>query len=87
MPLLSCDPAKGNPERLPSGSGGKFLAATGAAGGENLAATDCCHTRTEAVAMFADELARLVGPFHVSVSADKTRTATRMGAALKGLTK
>src|SRR3569623_1359047 len=45
-------------------SGGEFLAAMGAAAGQDLAATRSRHTRTEAVAALAHDFARLIGALH-----------------------
>jgi hypothetical protein len=43
------------------------LAALGAAGSQYFAATDGCHTGAEAMAAFADELARLISAFHFAL--------------------
>lgn len=45
-------------------SGRKALAAACAACGENLAAADCRHARTETVTALADQFGRLIGAFH-----------------------
>lgn len=64
--------------------GRKLLATTSTTGGDDATATNGCHARTEAVAMLADELARLIGPFHVSVSADISLSVNPMGCASEG---
>jgi len=63
-------------------SGRKLLAAASTTGGDDATATNGCHARTEAVAMLADELARLIGPFHVSVSADISLSVNPVGVRL-----
>lgn len=68
----------------PAGSGGQALAAAGPAGGENLAAADSGHARPESVAVLADELARLIGPFHVSSPAGPARAETPVGDCSQG---
>jgi hypothetical protein len=54
--------------------GRKALAALGAAARDHLDATGRAHTGTEAVPALADELARLIGPFHRSYSSRKLKT-------------
>lgn len=54
-----------------SGSGAQTLAATGAAGGENLAAAGSGETGTEAVTALAHQFAGLISPLHGFFSADR----------------
>jgi len=53
------------PQRPRGRSSRKALAAAGAARVQHLAASDRLHARAKAVAAFANELARLIGPLHV----------------------
>ena len=52
------------PGPAPPGSGRQFLAAAGTARIDDLAAAGSGHSGPEAVPALADELARLIGPFH-----------------------
>jgi hypothetical protein len=55
----------------PSGSGAQTLAATGAAGGEDLAAAGRGETGAEAVTALAHQFAGLISPLHGFFSADR----------------
>ena len=46
-------------------SGGKTLAARSTAATDHIAATDCCHTGTKAMAALANKLGRLESALHV----------------------
>jgi hypothetical protein len=62
------------------------LAALGAAARQHVAATNCRHAMTEAMAALAHDFAGLVGAFHVKYSiASKPRGATALSAIVAGV--
>src|SRR5215468_6165812 len=87
-------------ERMPAGAlaralGGQPLAPLGAARADDIAPADSRHPRAEAMTPLADQLARLVGAFHGTVSDQKAalpivgrvrrvNRAARRGRALPG---
>jgi hypothetical protein len=73
----------GSPE--PVGSGAQTLAATGAAGGKNLAAAGGGEAGAEAVTALAHQFAGLISPLHGFFSADRASCLLELRAGSVGV--